>query len=54
MNNDRNISELEQLNARRYMLEKQLDEMKNRIMGRSSSFYPFIIGRSGKISDDVV
>lgn len=51
MNNDRNISELEQLNSRKYLLEKQLNEMKNRIMGRSSSFYPFIVGRSGRISE---
>lgn len=51
MNNDHNISELEQLNSRKYLLEKQLNEMKNRIMGRSSSFYPFIVGRSGRISE---
>ncbi|MGN0553766.1 MAG: hypothetical protein ACI4I1_10300, partial [Oscillospiraceae bacterium] len=37
--------------ARKRMLEKQLDEMKNRISGRSSSFYPYITDRSGRISE---
>ena len=32
------------------MLEKQLDEMKNRISGRSSSFYPYITNKLGRIS----
>lgn len=38
MNNDRNISELEQLNSRKYLLEKQLNEMKNRIMAGAAAF----------------
>lgn len=37
--------------ARKRMLEKQLDEMKNRISGRSSSFYTYITDRSGRISE---
>lgn len=37
--------------ARKYMLEKQLDEMKNRITGRNNSFYPYIADRTGKVSE---
>lgn len=51
MNIDRNTSGLDRLKARRYMLENQLCEIKNRITGRNTGFYPFITDRSGKISE---
>lgn len=37
--------------TRRRMLNDQLEKLKNRVMGRDNSFYPFITNRSGEISE---
>ncbi len=51
MSDDIRTNGVQLYKARKRMLEKQLDEMKNRISGRSSSFYPYITDRSGKVSE---
>lgn len=50
MSDDIRTNGVQLYKARKRMLEKQLDEMKNRISGRSS-FYPYITDRSGKLSE---
>ena len=51
MPNENRTSDIQLHKARKYMLEKQLDEMKNRITGRNNSFYPYIADRTGKVSE---
>ncbi len=51
MPNENRTSDIQLHKARKYMLEKQLNEMKNRITGRNNSFYPYIADRTGKVSE---
>ena len=37
--------------ARRRLLDEQLAKLKDRMTGRANSFYPFILNRSGEISE---